>query len=61
MAKEILPTEGDLEAEIYGALRLAFPWLPDGSIQHQTTFSFPIGTKHITVDGKEQEAGPRPR
>ena len=56
MAKEILPTEGDLEAEIHGALRLAFPWLPDGSIQHQTTFSFPIGTKHITVDGKEQEA-----
>jgi hypothetical protein len=34
------PTEGDLEAEIHGALKLAFPWLPPGSIQHQTTFSF---------------------
>lgn len=45
------PTEGDLEAEIHGALRLAFPWLPDGSILHQTTFSFSLGGKRIVLDG----------
>ena len=44
-------TESDLEAEIHGALRLAFPWLPDASIRHQTTFSFSFGGKRITVDG----------
>ncbi len=50
------PTEGDLEAEIHGALRLAFPWIPDGSIQHQTTFSFSFGGKRITVEGAKQGA-----
>ncbi len=45
------PTEANLEAEIHGALRLAFPWLPEGSIQHQTTFSFSFGKKRITIDG----------
>src|SRR5690349_10992238 len=44
-------TEGDLEAEIHAALKLAFPWLPPGSIQHQTTFSFSFGGKRIEVDG----------
>jgi hypothetical protein len=42
------PTEGDLEAEIHGALKLAFPCLPPGSIQHQTTFSFSFGTAVCT-------------
>jgi hypothetical protein len=44
-------TEADLEAKIHGALRLAFPWIPDGSIQHQTTFTFSFGKQTITVDG----------
>src|SRR6266705_3153204 len=44
-------TEADLEAEIDAALGLAFPWLPHGSIRHQTTFSFSFGAKRITVDG----------
>src|SRR6266480_3384747 len=44
-------TEADLEAEIHAALRLAFPWLRDGSIRHQVTFSFSFGGKRITVDG----------
>ena len=45
------PTEADLEAQIDAALRLAFPWLPDGLIRHQTIFSFSFGGKRITVDG----------
>ena len=48
-------TEANLEAEIHSALRLAFPWIPDGSIQHQTTFSFSFGGKRITVDGAKAD------
>jgi len=50
------PTEADFEAEVHRALRVAFPWLPDGSIQHQTTFSFAFGGKRITVDGTRRNA-----
>jgi hypothetical protein len=49
-------TESDLEAEIHGALRLAFPWLPEGSIQHQTTFSFSLGKQRITIDGTKGDS-----
>ena len=56
MTNEILPTEASLEAEIHGALRLAFPWLPDGAIQHQTTFSVFLGTKAIAVNGLHTRA-----
>jgi hypothetical protein len=45
------PTEADLEAEIHGALRQAFPWLPEGAIRHQTRFSFPLGRHRIEIDG----------
>ena len=47
-------TEADFEAELQTALRRAFPWLPAGSIQHQTRFSFDFGRARIEVDGKEQ-------
>jgi type I site-specific restriction endonuclease len=40
-----------LEAEIHSALRKAFPWIPDGSIRHQTKFSFTFGKAKIDVDG----------
>ena len=49
------PTESDLEAKIHQALRYVFPWLPDGSIQHQTTFSLAFGDKDITVDGSKRD------
>jgi type I site-specific restriction endonuclease len=45
------PTEAEFEAELHGALMEAFPWLPEGSIQHQTKFSFTFGHKQIDVDG----------
>ena len=50
MVKKRPSTESDFEAEIHRALQLAFPWLPDGSIQHQTTFSIKFGKKEIPID-----------
>jgi hypothetical protein len=47
------PTEADLEAEIHHAIAQAFPWLPAGSIRHQTKFSFSFGRKKIDVDGTQ--------
>jgi hypothetical protein len=49
------PTEGELEAEIHGALKIAFPWLPPGSVQHQTTFSFSFGAAVVHVDGAKRD------
>jgi hypothetical protein len=43
-------TEADLEAEIHSALRKVFPWIPDGSIRHQTKFSFAFGKAKIDVE-----------
>jgi len=45
------PTESDLESAIHGAIQHAFPWIPSGSIQHQTKFAFKFGHKTIEVDG----------
>jgi hypothetical protein len=45
------PTEADFEAEIHSGLYKAFPWIPDGSIHHQTKFSFTFGRAKIDVDG----------
>jgi hypothetical protein len=45
------PTEADLEAEIHSALHKVFPWIPDGSIRHQTKFFFAFGKAKIDVDG----------
>lgn len=47
------PTEADLEAEIRGALRRAFPWIPAADLKHQTKFSFQLGHAVIRVDGKK--------
>lgn len=47
------PTEADLEASITGALHRAFPWLPAGSIRHQTKFSFTFGHKQIHIDSND--------
>ncbi len=48
------PTEADFEADLQAALHRAFPWLPPGSIKHQTKFSFTWGRATIEVDGREQ-------
>ncbi|HET6843542.1 MAG TPA: hypothetical protein VFK06_17955 [Candidatus Angelobacter sp.] len=48
------PTEMDFEADLQAALRRAFPWLPPGSIRHQTKFSFNCGRALIEVNGKQQ-------
>ncbi|WP_254701429.1 type I restriction enzyme HsdR N-terminal domain-containing protein [Neorhizobium galegae] len=45
------PTEADLEARIHAVLRLAFPWLPPGSLKHQLKFTFKFGHKIVEVDG----------
>jgi len=45
------PTEGDLEAEIHHALRVAFPWIPASDLRHQTKFSFKFGRAVVDVDG----------
>lgn len=50
MKNKTFATEAGLEAEIHGALGLAFPWLPEGAIEHQTTFSVFFGTKAVKVD-----------
>lgn len=46
------PTESDFESELQKALGRAFPWLPSGSISHQTKFTFKFGHLPITVDGR---------
>jgi hypothetical protein len=48
------PTEADLEAEIQGALRKAFPWIPGKSLQHQVTFSVTFGHAKIAIDAVQQ-------
>ncbi len=50
----VWPTEADFETDLQAALRRAFPWLPHGSIRHQTKFSFKWGHATIEVDGRRQ-------
>jgi hypothetical protein len=45
------PTEADLEAEVHGAIRKVFPWLPAGALMHQVRFSFTVGRVRLTIDG----------
>lgn len=45
-------TEADLEARIRGVLRRVFATLPEESFEHQTRFSFQVGSKGIMVDGE---------
>jgi hypothetical protein len=44
--------EADLEARIRSVLARVFPTLPDESLEHQTQFSFNVGSKEIIVDGE---------
>jgi Type I restriction enzyme R protein N terminus (HSDR_N) len=48
------PTEADLEAEIHGAIRKAFPWIPAGSLRHQVRFSVTLGHASIAIDAVQQ-------
>lgn len=50
--KRATQTEADLEARIRGVLRRVFATLPEESFQHQTRFSFQVGSKGIMVDGE---------
>lgn len=45
-------SEAGFEAELRGAIKHAFPWLPDGSVINQKSFSFKFGHSTVTVDGK---------
>ena len=44
-------TEADLEASFHAAVRTAFPWLPPGSLRHQTKFEFKFGHRVVQIDG----------
>ena len=58
---ETPPTESTLEARIHGALAQAFPWLPEGAIEHQTSFSVRVGTKPRTVSADKEDEHQRGR
>lgn len=45
------PTESDLESAIDGAIKRIFHWLPQGSVHHQTKFSFKVGRGTVNIDG----------
>ena len=45
-------SEADLETRIQGVLRRVFATLPEESFEHQTRFSFQVGSSVILVDGK---------
>lgn len=46
-------TEADLEARVRSAIKIAFPWLPDGAIKHQIKFIVKFGHKNIEVDSRK--------
>lgn len=52
-------TEADLEARIRAAIRVAFPWLPDGAIKHQIKFTFTFGRQTLEVDASKSRADAR--
>jgi len=52
-------TEADLEARIRAAIKVAFPWLPDGAIKHQIKFSFKFGRQTLVVDAGKSRAAAR--
>lgn len=53
------PTEADLEGRVREAIKLAFPWLPDGAIKHQVKFSFKFGRQTIAVDSEKSRSDAR--
>ncbi|MEF8621780.1 type I restriction enzyme HsdR N-terminal domain-containing protein [Escherichia coli] len=52
-------TEADLEARIRAAIKIAFPFIPDGSIKHQIKFSFKFGRQTIVIDNGKSRAEAR--
>jgi hypothetical protein len=52
-------TEADLEARIRAAIKVAFPWLPDGAIKHQIKFTFKFGRQTLDVDAGKSRAEAR--
>lgn len=52
-------TEADLEARVRTAIKVAFPWLPDGAIKHQIKFSFKFGRQTLVVDAGKSRAEAR--
>lgn len=52
-------TEADLEARARAAIKLAFPWMPDGAIKHQIKFTFKFGRQTLVVDAGKSRAEAR--
>lgn len=52
-------TEADLEARVRAAIKMAFPWLPDGAIKHQIKFSFKFGRQTLLVENGKSRADAR--
>ena len=52
-------TEADLEARIRGAIKVAFPLLPEDAIKHQIKFSFKFGRQTFLVDAGKSRAEAR--
>lgn len=52
-------TEADLEARVRAAIKVAFPWLPDGAIKHQIKFTFKFGRQNLEVDAGKSRAEAR--
>lgn len=52
-------TEADLEARVRAAIKVAFPWLPDGAIKHQIKFTFKFGRQTLKVDAGKSRAEAR--
>lgn len=45
-------SEADLEARMHAVMKMAFPWLPDEALEHQTRFSIKLGHATIPVDSR---------
>ncbi|HBR7615457.1 MULTISPECIES: type I restriction enzyme HsdR N-terminal domain-containing protein [Enterobacteriaceae] len=52
-------TEADLEARVRAAIKVAFPWLPDGAIKHQIKFSFKFGRQTLVAENGKSRADAR--
>ncbi|EFE7737464.1 hypothetical protein F6189_02010 [Escherichia coli] len=52
-------TEADLEARVRAAIKVAFPWMPDGAIKHQIKFTFKFGRQTLEVDAAKSRAEAR--
>ncbi len=52
-------TEADLEARVRAAIKVAFPWMPDGAIKHQIKFTFKFGRQTLEVDAGKSRAEAR--